>query len=185
MEPLSIAAACSTLINNIAPLTAKIAAFVASVRDAREDMDATLRELSSLFLCLNTLRDSSTNVQYPEIFRGDLLAIIGHCDIVANQMLGLLDTLSSRNLARRIQWSAMGKDRMGQLRSSLETHKTALSLALSMTTMCVHFSLFLWLLPFERLQLHTTYRGSVRLWVSKLFPCTVLTYLMTSMRIDV
>jgi hypothetical protein len=137
MEPLSIAAACSTLLNNLAPLSIKFAAFVGSIQDAREEMDASLRELSSLSLCLRTLRDTSANVRYPEAFHGDLLAIIGHCDVVAKQMLNLLDKLSSRNLFRRIQWSAMSKSKMNQLRSSLESHKVALALALNMTTMYV------------------------------------------------
>jgi len=105
-------------------------------------MDATLRELSSLSLCLRTLRDTSTNVQYPEAFHGDLLAIIGHCDVVTKQMLELLNGLSSRNLMRRIQWSAFSKSKMIQLRSSLESHKSALGLALNITTMCVE-SIFL------------------------------------------
>jgi hypothetical protein len=136
-DPLSIAAACSTLLTNLAPLTIKLAAFVGGIQDARDEMDSTLRELSSLSLCLRTLRDSSTTVQYPEAFHGDLLAIIGHCDVVTKEMLNLMNSLSSRSLMRRIQWAALSKDKMIQLRSSLESHKSALALALNMTTMCV------------------------------------------------
>lgn len=137
MDPLSIATACTGLINTIGPLAFKIKAFVRTVQDAGDDMNAMFCELDSLSLCLRTLRDTSTNINYPETLHLDLLAIVGHCDVVTKQMGRLLDELSSQSLRRRIQWSLAGKDQMEHLRSSLESHKSALTLALSMTTMYV------------------------------------------------
>ena len=55
---LAIAVACTSLISNIVTLSKQIVTFVSDFRDARKDMDAVSRELSSLSLCIEGLRES-------------------------------------------------------------------------------------------------------------------------------
>jgi hypothetical protein len=67
-------------------------------------MDAVSRELTSFALCLETLRDDSAKILYPDSFRGNLLAVLGNCDAVTKDMVALLSKLSSKNLVKKIQW---------------------------------------------------------------------------------
>lgn len=137
MEPLSIATGCISLLTGVSKLSIQISAFVASVRDARKDMAAVSGELSSLSLCLETLRDDSMKIGYPDAFRDNLLTVLKNCDTVTAEMTALLNELSSANLLRKIQWTALGRDDMNKLRSSLESHKSALEIGLDMTSLYV------------------------------------------------
>lgn len=96
-------------------------------------MDTVSRELSSLTLCLETLRNDATEVTYPENMHRNLVAVIGNCDILMAQMLGLLQKLSSDDLAQRLEWTANSQVAMKNLRSGLECHKSALDIALDMS----------------------------------------------------
>ena len=135
MDPFTVSTGCIGLIAGIAQLSAQISAFVSSVRDARRDMDAVSRELSSLSMCLSTLRDDSTEIEYPAGLRENLIGVLKHCDSVVKEMAALLRKLHSTNLLRKIQWTINGKDDMNRLRSSLESHKSALEIALDMTSL--------------------------------------------------
>lgn len=140
MEPLSIATGCASLLTAVSKLTIQISTFVASVRDARKDMAAVSGELSSLSLCLETSRDDSMRIDYPDGFRENLLTVLKNCDTVTAEMTALLYKLSSANLLRKVQWTAMGRNDMNRLRSSLESHKSALEIGLHMTSLCVYTS---------------------------------------------
>ncbi|KAJ9602501.1 hypothetical protein H2200_013044 [Cladophialophora chaetospira] len=135
MDPLSIAAGCISVLSGVSKLSVEISSFVSSVRDARRDMDAVTRELGSLSLCVETLRDDSAKTRYPDAMRDNLRVVLKNCDTVTNDMTGLLQRLKSGNLARSIQWTAASKDEMNKLRSSLESHKSALEIGLEMTTL--------------------------------------------------
>jgi hypothetical protein len=137
MDPISITSGCVGLLTGVAHLTSQITSFVSSVRDARKDMAAVSGELVSLSLCLETLRDDSMKIKYPEAFNENLLTVLKNCDTVTTEMTTLLGKLSSANLMRKIQWSAMGRDDMNKLRSSLESHKSALEIGLDMTSLYV------------------------------------------------
>jgi hypothetical protein len=137
MEPIIIATGCVGLLSGVSKLSIQISAFVSSVRDARKDMAAVTGELSSLSLCLETLRDDSMKLEYPDGFQENLLKVLKNCDAVTTEMTALLDKLSSANLLRKVQWTAMGRDDMNKLRSSLESHKSALEIGLDMTSLYV------------------------------------------------
>lgn len=140
MEPLSIATGCASLLTAVSKLTIQISTFVASVRDARKDMAAVSGELSSLSLCLETSRDDSMRIDYPDGFRENLLTVLKNCDTVTAEMTALLYKLSSANLLRKVQWTAMGRNDMNRLRSSLESQNSALEVGLHMTSLCVYAS---------------------------------------------
>ena len=137
MDPFTVSTACVGLLAAVARLSTQIAQFVSGVREARRDMDSVSRELSSLALCLETLRDDSTKIQYPDGLRQTLVVVLGNCDTVTQQMHTLLEKMSSKNLGRRAQWVATGRDDMNRLRSSLEAYKSALDIALEVTAMSV------------------------------------------------
>lgn len=137
MDPFSIATGCVSLLTGVSKLTIQISTFVASVRDARKDMAAVSGELSSLSLCLESLRDDSMKIDYPDGFRQNLITVLKNCDTVTTEMTTLLDKLASANLLRRFQWSTMGRDDMNRLRSSLQSHKSALEIGLDMTSVYV------------------------------------------------
>jgi hypothetical protein len=131
MDPVSLSTACVGLITAISQLSVQITGFVSSVRDARKDMDAVSRELISLTLCLEALRDDSQKIHFPET----LLGIFGSCDRITKQMQELLTKLSSGDVVARLRWTVAARDEMNKLRSSLESHKSALDIALDMASL--------------------------------------------------
>lgn len=135
MEPLSITAACTTIVANVAKLIIDINTFVTSVRDARADMAAVNRELSSLSFSLSILQEDASKVAYPENMEKNLLGILQNCDLSTTEMKALLEKLSSMKLGRRVQWAVEGRAEMNKLRSSLEAHKSAIEIALEMGAM--------------------------------------------------
>ena len=103
MDLFTVSTGCIGLLAGIAQLSTQISAFVSSVRDARRDMDAVSRELSSLSLCLGTLRDDSAKIEYPDGLRENLIAVLKNCDSVVKEMTALLEKLSGANLLRKLQ----------------------------------------------------------------------------------
>jgi hypothetical protein len=132
MEPLTITTTCLGLINGIASLAQHITVFVNDVRGARKDMDMISRELTSLSLCLEALRTDckSERVQYPKASRKCLEGALLNIDVVTQQVKDLLQRLSSGRLGRRIQWTMQSKDTVDRLRTSLETQKSTIEIAL-------------------------------------------------------
>lgn len=83
------------------------------------------------------LRANSDVVQYPAGMQEGLVSVLTNCDSVTKEMSVLLSKISSVRLARRIQWTVSGQRDMNKLRASLESHKSALNIALGLTTMYV------------------------------------------------
>jgi Fungal N-terminal domain of STAND proteins len=135
MDPLSISTACVSLIATLGRILPQIVSFVSDVRDARRDMDAVSRELHSLSLSLENLRDDSTKIKYPEGSRRTLITVLGNCDHVTKEIEALLNKMASGNIGRRMQWTIYGRDDMNKLRSRLEAYKSAIDIALDMVSM--------------------------------------------------
>jgi hypothetical protein len=135
MDPLSITSACGSLLAAVTKLSTQITKFVSSVRDARRDIDAVSRELTSLALCLETLRDDSATTAFPDNFSGNLLSVLGNCGVVVKDIADLLARLQASVSGGRVQWPISGRNEVNRLRSSLESHKSALEIALDMMTL--------------------------------------------------
>jgi len=137
MEPLSITAACLGLIGSVTNLFIHINNFVLSVRDARRDMDAVSRELSSLSLCLQTLQSdcSGSTVDYPLQLKQSLIAMLKNCGIVTSEMHNLLTKTSESRLGASLYWTTSGRTEMDKLRFRLESHKSTIDVALEMVSM--------------------------------------------------
>jgi hypothetical protein len=134
---LAVAVACASLTSSIITLSKQIVTFASDFRDARKDMEAVSRELSSLTLCLKSLHDDSSKFQLPVSLQQNLVGVLRNCDDVTKEMRELLQMLSSENLGRRVQWSIGARDEMNKLRSRLEAHKSAIDIALDMISMYV------------------------------------------------
>lgn len=100
---LAITVACASLISGIVTLSQQITTFVSSVRNARNDMDAVSRELSSLKLSLEALRHDSSNINFPESLQQNLVGVLQNCNDVSQQMQDLLKKLSLKSLRQHTQ----------------------------------------------------------------------------------
>jgi hypothetical protein len=136
MDPFTIATTCVGLISAIAQLSSQIKQFVSNFRDTRKDLESVTAELQSLSMCLECLQNDYSNerVSYPENISKSLLAVLQNCEGVTTQMQALLDRASSASVNKRLQWAVHGSQQMNTLRSSLEAHKSAIDIALEMTT---------------------------------------------------
>ena len=139
LAALGVAHTCVSVLSTVTTLSIQIHSFVSQVRDARKDMDAVSRELSSLSFCLKTLQDDCENgkVAYPEILQQTLVGVLQNCEKVLTEMQELLRKMSSGNIGRRVQWSLTGRDDMMKLKSGLEAHKATIDIALDMVSMYV------------------------------------------------
>lgn len=132
-DSMSIAIGCVSLTGGATNLMMRIGVFVSEVRIARKDMDAVSRELLSLSLCLGTLKDDiqKRNVAYDQILINDISQILVNCEMTMQQIETVLTKLSSGKLCHRINWAVSQQEQMDKLRSSLESSKTALEIALT------------------------------------------------------
>lgn len=142
MDPasaLGITSTCMTLSAHAGTVIMRITVFVSQVRNARKDLDAVSRELTSLQLCLSALKDDQqlVSLNLPEAMRTQISQILVNIDLVLNQISDKLIKLSSGKLGRRIQWVTMEKDEMDKFRSSLESNKTALEIALTIGSISI------------------------------------------------
>ena len=140
MDPLSITTGCITLVATITKLTVQINGFVREVRGARSDLDAVSRELHSLTTVLEMLAHDTgdtTRSAFPPSLAQQITGIVKNCGGVVSQIEASLEKHGgeSARLKKGVQWSWGGKPDMEQLRSSLETHKSALDIALQMVEM--------------------------------------------------
>lgn len=130
MDPLSITTACLGALGTIAKVSLEIPLFISSVREARKDMEAVLRELTSLTLCLSALQDDAQKVTFP----ATLLGVVQSCDQIAGQIMSLLAKLKLMK-SGRIRWTLTEREEVNKLRSSLESHKSCIDVALDMASM--------------------------------------------------
>ena len=130
MDPLSITTACMGAVGTISKLSIEVPLFISSVREARKDMEAVLRELTSLTLCLNSLRDDAETINFPHTLRD----VIQSCDQIAGEMRDLLKELQVAK-AGRLRWTMTEREQVNKLRSSLESHKSCIDVALDMASL--------------------------------------------------
>jgi len=136
-ETLAIVGTCIGLISTIGTLSTKIHSFVSRTRDAHRDLDAVLKELSSLGLCLETLRSDAmvTSKRVPPAVEHRVLLVLVNTAEVVQSMKEMLDELSSDKFGNKMRWAIHGQADMNKLRSGLEAHKAALEIALALLTL--------------------------------------------------
>lgn len=99
-------------------------------------MDAVVRELTLLKMSLMTLEDdnASRRISYPAEMKTQIHGILLNIEVITQQINDLLTLLSSGKLDRRISWAFHEQDETNKLRSSLESNKSALDIALTIGT---------------------------------------------------
>lgn len=99
-------------------------------------MDAVVRELTLLKMSLMTLEDdnASRRISYPAEMKTQIHEILLNIEVITQQINDLLTLLSSGKLGRRILWAFHGQDETNKLRSSRESNKSALDMALTIGT---------------------------------------------------
>ncbi|KIW92118.1 uncharacterized protein Z519_07102 [Cladophialophora bantiana CBS 173.52] len=137
VEPLSIVVACTSLISNVGKTSLDIYSFVSKVRDAHRDLDAVLKELSSLGLCLETLRNDAmvTSKGVPQPLEHRVLLILVHTAEVVKEIQEMLGKLSSDRFGNHMKWAMYGQNDINKLRNRLESHKASLEIALALLTL--------------------------------------------------
>lgn len=133
-EPLSIIVSCTSLISSIGKISFEIYSFVSRFRDAHRDLDAVLKELSSLRLCLETLRNDKVVVsnRLPLPLEKRVLLVLSNTGEVVKDMRRILISLSSDRFGNKMRWAFYGEDEMNKLRSRLESHKASVEITLSL-----------------------------------------------------
>ena len=136
-DPFSITVACFSLANSIGKLSTNIYSFVSRARDAHRDLDAVLKELSSLGLCIETLRNDALvkAERIPKSLEHRVLLVLANTGEVIKDMRQLLKDLSSERFGNKMRWALSGQDNMNKLRSRLEAHKASLEIALALLTL--------------------------------------------------
>ncbi len=135
MEALSIAAASLSVLNGIATLSQTLTTFTKHFKGARRDVDGFLRELTSLGLCLETLRDHE--FPFPASLKAQLVGVLDNCDGVVQELSTVLIKHRQAGSLRQLQWSATDGQEIVQLRQRLEAHKSVLEITLEVAELSV------------------------------------------------
>lgn len=133
MEPLSITASCVGLLASITTLSRNITNFATIARQACKDVDGFSRELSSLSLCVATLKDE--RFQFPATLQSQLLDVLTNCGTVIQDMAKIIDKHGAGRLGRHIQWSISDRDEVCRYRERLEAHKSVLEITLELASL--------------------------------------------------
>jgi archaellum component FlaC len=138
MDPQSITTGVTSIIETIDQLTITISSFVKQIRDARNDLDAIMRELVSLKIVLELLADDlsgSDQGPLPESLTKQIRGILDGCETVITHIKETLAKFQGNSLVVKRQWVTSGRPDMDKLKPSLEAHNTALGIALDMMSL--------------------------------------------------
>jgi hypothetical protein len=106
-------------------------------------MDSISRELSSLKSVLELLEedaregDSGHTSAFPETLQRQINGIMSNCNGVLDKIVAVLENHSTNRIDRNARWVISGREEVNTLRNSLETHKTALEIALDMVQLSI------------------------------------------------
>jgi hypothetical protein len=134
---ISITSTCAELNERIEDLLLLVKSIAKRVRDARKDMEAVSRELTSMSFCVEILASDSAYISYPNDLRDRLVAALQNCGSVTGEMRKLLEFLGSNAMRDDFEWTQHVRIHVGKLRVLLEAYNMALNIAVDMTLMYV------------------------------------------------
>lgn len=138
MDPLTITAAAGSLVATIFTLVKSVGSFVATARNSRTELDAVSQELISLQVCLEVLEsDRRHGTLFGNELEVSIHKVLVNIELCCGQIESMLAKLKASRFGRPVKWATLQKDQMNQLRSSLETYKTALQMALQLNTISI------------------------------------------------
>ncbi|KAF7550852.1 hypothetical protein G7Z17_g5434 [Cylindrodendrum hubeiense] len=137
MDPFSITTGCLTLIEVTAKTVIQLTDFTRRCRDARSDLFTVHSELNELTLVLELLKeDSSAITTIPQALQMQVVSIIAKCGTVVTEIDALL-VKHNKPRTGAVRWAWDGKDAVNALRQCLETHRSALMLAVEALQLCL------------------------------------------------
>ena len=131
MDTANVSSACASALAGVAHLSNQISIFTVSVRDARRDTDAVSREVASLSLGLEAVRDDSTIITYTESISENLLAVLRNSESATYDMATFVEQCS----AREAQWGANDAENMARLRKYIEWQTCSLKIAFELNSL--------------------------------------------------
>ena len=137
MDPFSITTGCLAIVTTIGQLSLAITNFVRQARHTRHDLDAVSGELGSLRTVLEMIAEdfASPNDEILTRLGSQIDGLLKECDRVLAEIAQLLSRFGNGSIVTASQWAISGKSDVDRLRSSLEAHKTGLSLALDVANL--------------------------------------------------
>lgn len=139
MDPLSISTGCLALITAAAQAGTGIASFVATCREARQDLAAVSAELAELGVTLTILKNDTHDdapARLPDNLRRRICDLIANCDGVVAELAALLEKhRGGGTINSAARWAISGKKEAAKIKASLEAHKGALALVVEATTL--------------------------------------------------
>ena len=132
MDPISLVTACIGTLAGVAQLTAQINSLTSGFADAKRDLGHVSRELVSIGVCLEALREAPFKDDLPASLLRKLVAVVTNCETVCSEIAALLKKLASGSMLQRLSWTFKQRERADRLRGSLEAHKSALDIALEL-----------------------------------------------------
>jgi hypothetical protein len=137
MDPLSITVGCVSLASSIGKTLAAISTFVREFRAARHDLDVASRELISLDGVVMLLKEDCGSQDHgdggiPKALQTQIRNILENCTLIVCDLQDLLQKHNSTKLGKGTLWMTSGKGDVAKLKSTLEAHRGALSLAIDL-----------------------------------------------------
>ncbi|KAK3386713.1 hypothetical protein B0H63DRAFT_139861 [Podospora didyma] len=143
MDPFSITAGCVGILAAVGETSISIINFIRDVRDAREDLLATSRQLAELSITINLIRDDHTtdggNVTkfIPASINAQTTTVIKSCHEVLDEIDALLDKYRRRRLPTSWTWASTGKKEIAGLNKQLDAHMRTLVMVIELSTTIV------------------------------------------------
>lgn len=137
MDPLSISTSAVALIGAVVKTSVTVTKFAQSVRDARQELSTTSRELNDLRTVLELLQhdynDETMSTQVPAVssMAGRIQSVLGNC----NSIMGDLDQLMAKYDSKQVRWVLFGKDKVIALNAQMAAHTKTLQIALDVSTL--------------------------------------------------
>ncbi|KAH8665625.1 hypothetical protein BGZ61DRAFT_538588 [Ilyonectria robusta] len=137
MDPLSIATSCLGLVSAIATISKAVNELTSELRDAKDELSRVSNELTSLqvpprHIGNRAQASGDSVVPIAAELQTQIKKIVANCRTVVEEIGRIVDKCSTRRRgARSVGWVLVRSD-VYRLRSSLESHKIALNIALSL-----------------------------------------------------
>jgi hypothetical protein len=145
-NPRSITLGCVTLGSTIATVIVNLSAFICDIRDSQGDIIAVSCEMHNLRQVLESLEEHTDPSKTPSTIspklQEQISSIIANCSQIVEDVNSCVQSHTGSRVEKGIRWVAKGKAEMAKLRSSLEAHKTSLTLALDIASLWVKFPWF-------------------------------------------
>ncbi|RMZ84631.1 hypothetical protein DV737_g1238, partial [Chaetothyriales sp. CBS 132003] len=133
MDSSSLIRACSSLLEGSSELNVLILSFVREARDARQDIDAFSRELSSLSINVSTLRNEK--FAFPAQLQSNLVSVLGDCEAIIDSMRAIIASHRFGGVGRTGNWSPSDRNNVVALQSRLEARKTTLDITIDLASL--------------------------------------------------